>query len=57
VHISQSALTIECEGLNHTQTISPEQARELINYILPHGKAKTAVPIVANGDRPPSQTG
>jgi hypothetical protein len=33
VHISNGQLTIECEGLNFTQTISPDQARGLVNYL------------------------
>ena len=52
VHISGHELKIEGDGLNFTRTISPEQSRHLINYLLTNGEDKTGMPTEAKGENP-----
>jgi hypothetical protein len=54
VHISGDYIKIEGEGLNVTRTISPEQSRQLINYLLTNGEESTDMPTEAKGENPPS---
>lgn len=52
VHISGHELKIEGDGLNVTRTISPEQSRQLINYLLTNGEERTDIPTAAKGENP-----
>jgi hypothetical protein len=53
VQISSHEIKIERDGLNVTRTISPEQSRQLINYIFTTGTERTDIPTEAKGERPP----